>query len=182
MKIYTKKGDDGSTGLLGGTRVSKQSLRIETYGTLDELNSFIGLLRDHLKDQGTTAQLIKIQESIFTMGSHLAADPVKNKMMLPSLEDAWINELERSIDKMESDLPPMKNFILPGGHVAVSYTHVCRTICRRCERLCVALNASEGIDVFILKYLNRLSDYFFVLSRKIAKDFDAPETPWAPNR
>jgi cob(I)alamin adenosyltransferase len=181
MKIYTKKGDSGTTGLLGGTRLPKHHLRIESYGTVDELNAFIGALRDYAISDAQKQLLIHIQEDLFTIGSHLAADPEKNKMALPEVGEASITELEKEMDKMDGQLPEMKFFVLPGGHPAVSAAHICRTVCRRAERLCVALNAEQPLDSVILTYLNRLSDYFFVLSRQLTKDFNAEEIPWNPN-
>ena len=181
MKIYTKKGDDGTTGLLGGTRLPKHHLRIESYGTLDELNSFIGALRDQLKDSKQRKLLIHIQEDLFTVGSHLAADPEKNKMALPQISIQNIEELESEMDLMESNLPEMKFFVLPGGHPAVSACHICRCVCRRAERLCVALNATSPLEPIIIQYLNRLSDYFFVLARQLTMDFDVKEIPWNPS-
>jgi cob(I)alamin adenosyltransferase len=181
MKIYTKKGDDGSTGLLGGTRLPKHHLRIESYGTLDELNSFIGALRDHGLDEVQTKQLLQIQEDLFTLGSHLAADPEKNKMELPDIREERTKELEDAMDTMDKVLPPMKFFVLPGGHPAVSACHVCRCVCRRAERLCVALAEHSEVPAHLLSYLNRLSDYFFVLARKLTLDFGVEEIPWNPN-
>ena len=178
MKIYTKKGDDGSTGLIGGTRVSKSELRIETYGTVDELNSYIGWVRD-LSTRGEFSDiLIEIQDRLFTIGSHLASDPQKSKMKLPSLSEDDISFLEKNIDEIEAQLPEMKSFILPGGHPAVSCCHVARCVCRRAERLAVSLNETQILEPFILKYLNRLSDFLFVLARILAKDVNAVETPW----
>ncbi len=178
MKIYTKKGDDGTTGLIGGTRISKSDLRIESYGTVDELNSYIGWVRDLSTRKEFANTLIEIQDRLFTIGSHLAADPVKSKMKLPSMSDDDITFLEKSIDEIESQLPEMKSFILPGGHPAVSCCHVTRCVCRRAERLVVALNDVDPVDPVILKYLNRLSDFLFVLARILAKDVNAVETPW----
>jgi len=181
MKIYTKKGDDGTTGLLGGTRLPKHHIRIETYGTVDELNSFVGQLRDNLNGILPTEELIKIQEELFSIGSHLAADPDKNKMSLPLLSEQMVLDLENAMDLMEAGLPEMKFFVLPGGHASVSHAHICRCVCRRAERLCVALSEMESVEPFILKYLNRLSDYFFVLSRRITQVTNSVETPWNPN-
>lgn len=178
MKIYTKKGDDGTTGLIGGTRISKSDLRIESYGTVDELNSYIGWVRDLSTRKEFSDTLIEIQDRLFTIGSHLAADPVKSKMKLPSMSDNDITFLEKSIDDIESQLPEMKSFILPGGHPAVSCCHVTRCVCRRAERLVVALNEVDPVDPVILKYLNRLSDFLFVLARILGKDVNAVETPW----
>ena len=180
MKIYTKKGDSGTTGLLGGTRLPKHHLRIESYGTVDELNAFIGALRDHDLSEYQKELLLHIQEDLFTIGSHLAADPEKNKMTLPEVGEASILELEKEMDRIDEQLPEMKFFVLPGGHPAVSAAHICRTICRRAERLCAALNEEQALNSIILTYLNRLSDYFFVLSRQLTQDFNAEEIPWNP--
>lgn len=180
MKIYTKKGDSGNTGILGGTRLPKHHIRIEAYGTVDELNSHIGLLRDHLSQESQVKELIKIQEELFTIGSQLASDPIKNKMELPMIDDGDIEYLERRMDEMDATLPEMKSFVLPGGHPAVSNAHICRCVTRRAERLCVALKENEPVNELILQYLNRLSDYFFVLSRQLTQDLKAEEIPWRP--
>lgn len=180
MKIYTKRGDDGTTGLIGGTRLPKHHLRIETYGTVDELNSFIGLLRDQEIKPHHREFLIAIQERLFTIGSHLASDPAKARMQLPEITDADVKTLEQEMDALDQHLPEMKNFVLPGGHVAVSTCHVCRSVCRRAERLCVALAENEAVENVVIKYLNRLSDYLFVLARTLVFDVNAVETPWAP--
>tara|TARA_B110000046_G_C12959194_1_gene383721 strand:- start:401 stop:949 length:549 start_codon:yes stop_codon:yes gene_type:complete len=180
MKIYTKKGDDGSTGILGGTRLPKHHLRIESYGTIDELNSFIGSLRDGLSNQTLKQELIKIQEELFTIGSQLAADPVKNKMVLPMISADDIVYLEKRMDQMDSNLPEMRFFVLPGGHPSVAAAHICRCICRRAERHCVALKEHEMVNELILQYLNRLSDYFFTLSRQLTMELGAEEIPWKP--
>lgn len=180
MKIYTKKGDDGTTGLLGGTRLSKSHLRIESYGTVDELNSFIGLLRDHLENRKHIDHLIEVQEELFTIGSHLAADPEKNRMELPAIDPSSIERLEQLMDTMNETLPEMRSFVLPGGHRAVSVCHICRCVCRRAERLCVALADTSEVSQVILRYLNRLSDFFFVLARQLSEDFEVEETPWKP--
>jgi cob(I)alamin adenosyltransferase len=242
MKIYTKTGDKGSTSLIGGTKVPKSHLRIESYGTVDELNSFIGLLRDQLgeaeknasilaslnrrmssagghesEDQPTTAgkpqqpaktthqiahpdqqphgapsgqpdletirmDLLEIQDRLFTIGSSLACDPEKEpKLKIPDLKEEDITTLEKAIDQMDSVLPPMKSFVLPGGHVAVSTTHIVRCVCRRAERTCVRLQ-EEGLFVepMVIRYLNRLSDYFFELARYVAHVLGAQEIPWHP--
>jgi cob(I)alamin adenosyltransferase len=172
MKIYTKTGDAGTTALFGGKRVSKSDLRVDAYGTVDELNSYLGLLRDQQVDG-----LLEIQDRLFTLGAMLATEPGNTKVKIPHLVEADIVALEKAIDKMEEDLEPMKHFILPGGHQTVSFCHIARTVCRRAERLAVALN---DVDPLILKYLNRLSDYLFVLSRFLAKKLNAKETPWHP--
>jgi cob(I)alamin adenosyltransferase len=180
MKIYTKKGDDGTTSLLGGNRVPKHHLRIEAYGNLDELNAQLGVLRDML-DGEYTALLAGIQENLFTIGSHLAVDPGhEGKMNLPLLPQSASETLEQAMDAMDNVLPPMRNFVLPGGHLWVSQCHVVRTVCRRAERSMVALHESQPIDPIFLTYVNRLSDYFFVLSRYLAHRLNAPETPWKP--
>lgn len=180
MKVYTKKGDQGTTGLIGGTRILKSSLRIEAYGTVDELNSHIGLLRDLADSQELTAQLLEIQDRLFTLGSHLAADPVKSKMKLPDIASEDVENLEKWMDKMDEALEPMRFFVLPGGHPTVSHTHIARCVCRRAERIVVDLNQSEPVEPVIMKYLNRLSDYLFVVSRKLTKDLNAEEKPWIP--
>lgn len=178
-KIYTKTGDKGQTSLIGGTRVPKFDVRIEAYGTVDELNSFIGLVRDQKIDLHSIEALIEIQDRLFTIGSLLAADE-KNKMPLPQISETDILFLEKEIDQMNESLPEMKSFVLPGGHVAVSYCHVARCVCRRAERTVLQLNEKESVDELIYKYLNRLSDYLFVLSRKITHDLGVQETPWKP--
>jgi cob(I)alamin adenosyltransferase len=180
MKIYTKKGDTGNTGLIGGTRIPKHSLRIETYGTIDELNSHIGLVRDQKIDTLYVKQLIEIQDRLFTIGSLLACDPKGVKMQLPELKSEDVNYLENAIDTMDAQLEPMKSFVLPGGHTTVSFCHIARCVCRRAERLASHLHAEEPGNELILMYLNRLSDYLFVLSRKLTVDLKAQETPWVP--
>lgn len=180
MKIYTKKGDKGSTGLIGGTRVPKSSLRIEAYGTVDELNSYIGFLRDQDIAIVYKEQLIEIQDRLFTIGSSLASDPEKSKMKIPDLHASDIELLEKWMDEMDEQLPPMTSFILPGGHQTVSISHVARCVCRRAERIIVDLEHNEFVAELVLQYMNRLSDYLFVLGRKIGKDLNAPEQPWKP--
>ena len=179
MKIYTKKGDKGETGILGGTRLPKHHLRIEAYRTVDELNSFVGVLRDHVP-ANKSSDLIRVQEELFTIGSNLASDPVKNRMELPMISQDDILRLEDQMDQMDESLPEMKSFVLPGGHPSVSSAHVCRCVCRRAERLCVALDENDPVNELILQYLNRLSDYFFVLSRKLTQEFEVDEIPWKP--
>lgn len=178
MKIYTKKGDKGTTGLIGGTRLPKHHIRIESYGTVDELNSYIGLLRDSIENQQLIEQLIEIQDRLFTLGSNLAADPEKSKMALPQIHESDIEYLERCIDEMDEQLPPMKSFVLPGGHVQVSHCHIARCICRRAERIISHLSELEKVDPIIGAYMNRLSDYLFILSRTIAQETKATEIPW----
>ena len=182
MKVYTKKGDSGTTQLLGGTRVSKGNLKIESYGTIDELNSFIGLIRDQEISEKYINQILEIQDRLFTIGSHLATDFEKSKMKLPTISDLDIEQLEIWMDEMDKKLPEMKSFVLPGGHTTVSYCHVSRCICRRAERVIVLLNESEFVEPLILKYVNRLSDYLFVLSRKLTLDLNAKEQPWTPKQ
>ena len=180
LKIYTKSGDKGQTSLIGGTRIPKFDVRIEAYGTVDELNSNIGLVRDQEIDEHSKIILIEIQDRLFTIGSLLAADPEKNKMVLPQISETDIVLLEKEIDAMNEYLPEMKHFILPGGHTTISFCHVARCVCRRAERCVLALNEVNPVDELIYKYLNRLSDYLFVLSRKITFDLKAVETPWKP--
>lgn len=182
MKVYTKKGDKGDTSLIGGVRVKKSSVRIEAYGTVDELNSYIGLIRDQEVSEQTTEELIEIQDRLFTLGSYLASAPDKAKMKLPSFTDEDVSNLENWIDKMDQDLEPMRAFVLPGGHTTVSFCHIARCVCRRAERLMVELNEDSTIDAILLQYVNRLSDYLFVLSRKLSKDLNAKETPWVPRK
>ena len=182
MKVYTKKGDSGTTQLLGGTRVSKGNLKIESYGTIDELNSFIGLIRDQEISEKYINQILEIQDRLFTIGSHLATDFEKSKMKLPTISDLDIEQLEIWMDEMDKELPEMKSFVLPGGHTTVSYCHVSRCICRRAERVIVLLNEYEFVEPLILKYVNRLSDYLFVLSRKLTLDLNANEQPWTPKQ
>lgn len=178
MKIYTKKGDHGQTSLIGGTRVSKSHLRIEAYGTVDELNSYIGWVRDLTNNLSDQELLIDIQDRLFTIGSHLASDPETSRMKLPEMNEENSVQLEKAMDQMELQLPEMKSFVLPGGHPAVSCIHVARCVCRRSERLVVLLNETSPVDPFILKYLNRLSDFLFVLARFITLKTGAIETPW----
>ena len=180
MKIYTRKGDQGITSLIGGSRVPKHHLRIEAYGTIDELNSWIGLLRDQEIQDEARNLLLSIQDHLFIIGALLANEEENSKMKLPSLENADVTTLEHAIDAMDKELPEMKNFILPGGHPIVSYCHITRCVCRRAERLTVQLNESFPITPLILEYLNRLSDYLFVLSRKLAQDLNAAQLPWKP--
>ncbi|HRW99026.1 MAG TPA: cob(I)yrinic acid a,c-diamide adenosyltransferase [Cyclobacteriaceae bacterium] len=180
MKIYTKTGDAGSTGLFGGRRVSKADLRIETYGTIDELNSYIGLLRDQEVNIHRTGFIINIQDRLFTIGSILATEPGNTKVKIPSLSQEDVTLLEKEIDVMDSQLEPMKSFVLPGGHPSVSYGHIARTVCRRAERLVIRLHELEKVDELVLQYLNRLSDYLFVLCRMMAKELGVTDVPWKP--
>jgi cob(I)alamin adenosyltransferase len=180
FKIYTKTGDKGQTSLIGGTRVPKFDIRIEAYGTVDELNSNIGLVRDQEIDLHSQTILIEIQDRLFTIGSLLAADPENNKMALPKISEKDIELLELEIDKMNEHLPEMKNFVLPGGHSTISFCHIARCVCRRAERSVLKLNEQSPVDELIYKYLNRLSDYLFVLSRKLTQDLKVTETAWKP--
>lgn len=178
MKIYTKKGDTGNTGLIGGTRILKSSLRIESYGTVDELNSYIGLIRDQEISQVYIDQLIEIQDRLFTIGSSLASDPEKSKMKIPDLLDSDVEVLEKWMDEMETKLEPMKFFVLPGGHTTVSYCHIARCVCRRAERIIVDLNQTDFVAPQVIMYMNRLSDYIFMLGRKLSVDLGIIEQPW----
>ena len=180
MKVYTKTGDKGETSLFGGKRVPKFDLRINAYGTSDELNSWIGLIRDQKMDASYIDVLVEVQDRIFTLGSQLAADPGKPKLKMPNIEAKDIQLLEDEMDRMNESLPEMTNFTLPGGHTTVSYCHIARCVCRRCERLVVELASNEAIDELIVQYLNRLSDYLFVLSRKITQDLGVKEALWKP--
>jgi cob(I)alamin adenosyltransferase len=182
FKIYTKTGDLGKTSLIGGTKVLKSHIRIETYGTVDELNSYIGLINDHVTDLHTKVVLKEVQDRLFTIGSSLACDPDKEpKMKIPDLKEKDIAVLEKEIDKMTEVLPPMKFFILPGGHVSVSTIHVARCVCRRCERLCVNMQEHDlFVEPLVIKYINRLSDYLFVLGRYTAHQLGVEEIPWKP--
>jgi len=179
FKIYTKTGDTGQTSLIGGLRVPKYHDRIEAYGTLDELNSFIGLIRDQNIDERLKLILIEIQDRLFTCETMLAIDP-ENKPLrkLPEIAETDVTLLETEIDKMNEELPPLANFILPGGHTTVSYCHIARTVCRRAERVTLRLSQHSQVNQLIIKYLNRLSDYLFVLSRKLGKDLQVVETRW----
>jgi cob(I)alamin adenosyltransferase len=181
-KIYTKTGDLGKTSLIGGTKVPKSHLRIETYGTVDELNSYIGLVSDHIGDDHSKTMLKEIQDRLFTIGSSLASDPDKEPLMkIPDLKEEDITVLEKEIDKMNEVLPAMKFFLLPGGHVAVSTAHIVRCVCRRAERLCVNMQEHEiFVEPLVIKYLNRLSDYLFVLARYIGHLNNVAEIPWKP--
>ena len=180
FKIYTKTGDKGLTSLIGGTRLPKHHIRIEAYGTVDELNSHIGLLRDITTHATTSALLIHIQDRLFTIGSHLAADPVKSKMQLPPIFEDDVVALEKAIDAIDKVVPEMKSFVLPGGHVHVSYCHIARCVCRRAERSVLRLAENEKVDEIHVKYLNRLSDYLFMLSRWFTLELKATEIPWKP--
>ncbi|WP_276391326.1 cob(I)yrinic acid a,c-diamide adenosyltransferase [Eudoraea chungangensis] len=189
MKIYTKTGDEGQTSLFGGTRVPKHHIRINAYGTVDELNSWLGLLRDQEMDAAHQQILISIQDKLFTLGAILATDPEKwtlkngkERLDIPKISEKDITLLESQIDLMNTSLPPMTHFILPGGHTTVSYCHISRTICRRAERMATLLNENEPFDPLVIKYLNRLSDYLFVLGRKLSQDLKAEEIKWIPEK
>jgi cob(I)alamin adenosyltransferase len=181
-KIYTKTGDKGTTSLIGGTKVPKSHLRIEAYGTVDELNSYIGLCRDLLEDANSREILREIQDRLFTIGSSLACDPVKEpKMKIPDLKEEDVVLLEKEMDKMNESIQAMRNFILPGGHVTISQLHIARCVCRRAERTCVRLELEgEAVEQVVMKYLNRLSDYLFVLARYSGWQLKADEVPWKP--
>lgn len=189
MKIYTKTGDKGTTALFGGTRVPKYDLRIGSYGTVDELNSYIGLIRDQKIDSKSIESLIRIQNELFTLGAMLATPPEKEllksgkqRLNIPKINTKSIELLEIEIDAMNLELPPMTNFILPGGNQTVSFCHIARCVCRRAERISTALNENETVNPDVLRYLNRLSDYLFVLARKLTKDLSAKEIAWIPTK
>ncbi len=189
MKIYTKTGDQGTTALYGGTRVPKHHIRIESYGTVDELNSHIGMLRDQDIDLHSKEILTHIQDRLFTAGAILATDPEKailksgkERLNIPKIEEEDITLLENEIDKMNESLAPMTNFILPGGHPTVSFCHIARCVCRRAERQTSFLHENEPVDAQVLIYLNRLSDYLFVLARKLSKDLKVDEIKWIPKK
>lgn len=189
MKIYTKTGDNGTTALFGGTRVPKHHIRIESYGTVDELNSWLGLIRDQNISEISKKELMHIQDKLFTLGAILATDPEKallkngkERLSIPKISVEDINFLESAIDKMDGTLPQMTHFILPGGHTTVSYCHIARTVCRRAERMTTLLFENESYNESILSYLNRLSDYLFVLARKLSKELQAEEIKWIPEK
>lgn len=181
MKIYTKRGDEGKTSLYGGARISKDDIRIEAYGTVDELNSYIGLLIASLPNDGEKELLIEIQKRLFTIGSILASDPSK-ELPTPDLLDSDVSILETAMDNMDAQLPALRTFVLPGGSQSNSIAHICRTVSRRAERRTITLAQSAKLDPIVIKYLNRLSDYFFILSRKIALDLGHDEVPWLPRK
>jgi cob(I)alamin adenosyltransferase len=182
MKIYTKAGDQGKTSLIGGTRVPKSHIRIETYGTVDELNSFIGLLNDLVVDVKINADLKEIQDRLFTVGSSLACDPEKDSALkIPDLKEEDIVGLELAMDAMNEALAPMKSFIIPGGHQAISTAHIARCVCRRAERWCVNMQEEDlFVETLVIKYLNRLSDYLFTLARYIGHLNGVADLPWKP--
>ena len=180
MKIYTKTGDKGFTSLIGGTRVPKYDLRIEAYGTVDELNSYIGLIRAQEISEHDKQVLKQIQDRLFTIGATLAADPERSKMVIPDLHSEDIDLLEQEMDNMDKQLPPLHHFILPGGDSTISFCHIARCVCRRAERLSVHLAEDSKVEEKVIIYLNRLSDYLFVLSRKIANERKIAENEWIP--
>ncbi|MDH7444430.1 cob(I)yrinic acid a,c-diamide adenosyltransferase [Aquimarina sp. 2201CG14-23] len=189
MKIYTKTGDKGTTALFGGTRVPKHHIRIDSYGTVDELNSHIGLIRDQQIDELSKQVLINIQDKLFTVGAVLATDPEKavlksgqKRLNIPTISIEDIELLENEMDRMNESLPPMTHFVLPGGHQTVSFCHIARCVCRRAERLATALYELEPFEETTLQYLNRLSDYLFVLARKLSNDLQADEIQWIPQK
>ncbi len=189
MKIYTKTGDKGTTALFGGTRVSKHHIRINSYGTVDELNSWLGYLRDQKLEKHDSGVLTRIQNQLFTLGAMLATDPAKAKLKsgqdrlnIPLITENDVELLEAEMDQMNEKLPPMTHFILPGGHPTVSTCHVARTICRRAERMTSLLNEHEPVEEVVLAYLNRLSDYLFVLARKLSAQLGADEVKWIPEK
>jgi cob(I)alamin adenosyltransferase len=189
MKIYTKTGDKGTTSLFGGTRVPKHHIRIESYGTVDELNSHIGLVKDQKVGDRTREVLNRVQDRLFTIGSILATDPEKailksgqERLNIPTITEEDVALLENEMDIMNEELPEMTHFILPGGHPSVSICHIARCVCRRAERQSTALYEIETFSELVLHYLNRLSDYLFVLARKLSKDLHANEVKWIPEK
>ena len=181
-KIYTKTGDKGLTGLIGGKRVPKSNIRIDAYGTVDELNSYLGLLNDWISNPEINTELKYIQDRLFTIGSNLACDDENAKMILPDIKDSDITSLEHSIDRMDNQLEPLKSFILPGGHQTVSFCHIARCVCRRAERICVDLMQHDFVPIIIVQYLNRLSDYLFTLARYIGNELGVKEIKWEPSK
>ncbi len=178
MKIYTKTGDSGTTALIGGTRLSKAHIRIDAYGTVDELNACIGLLRDQPVNLERRDLLKEIQDRLFTVGSHLASEPDQTRKKLPDLHEADITLLEGEMDAMDATLPSLRAFVLPGGHQSVSFGHVARTVCRRAERAVVLLHEHEAVEEIVIRYLNRLSDYLFMLCRMMTQELGAEEVAW----
>ncbi len=181
-QVYTKTGDKGKTSLIGGTRVSKHDVRLEAYGTVDELNTFIGMIRSFDIDDESEKQIIDIQNKLFVIGAYLATDAnvadLRDKM---DYDEKIIESLEIAMDNMDSELPVMTHFLLPGGHPCISYCHISRTICRRAERRILAMAEGTEVSAWVIKYINRLSDYLFVLSRFLSKQFKTNEIPWIPN-
>lgn len=179
MKVYTKTGDDGTTSLFSGKRVPKHNIRIKTYGSIDELNCWIGLIRDGAQIE-VQKELIAIQHHLMTLGSQLATD--RGNLPIKKIDSGDVTFLEDRIDKMTQDLPELKNFVIPGGHPLVSHTHLARSVCRRAERHISELKAIDDIDIEILFFVNRLSDYLFTLARKFTKDHNVVEIKWQPER
>ena len=183
MKIYTKTGDKGTTSLFGGTRVPKHHLKVETYGTVDELNAQLGLLKDVIENEKHQSFLLDIQHQLFVIGSLLATESdKKDKLKIQSIQIQDIERIEKEIDELNESLPVMTHFILPGGHPTVSYCHISRCVCRRAERMVTHLNEEETVDELIIQFLNRLSDYLFVLSRKLAQELKVEEIKWMPKK
>ena len=183
MKIYTKTGDQGQTSLIGGKRVPKNSLRLESYGTIDELNSCLGVVRSYIQDTLLTNELLEIQSRLFDVGGHLATDPeYESSKGRLCVNEKDLQYLEEAIDRMDSEIPPMRCFVLPGGSEAISFCHLARTVCRRAERRILDLAETAPVDEWVLKYINRLSDYLFMLARKIANDTGTKEHPWIPRK
>ncbi len=180
MKIYTKTGDKGQTSLIGGTRVLKSHERIECYGTVDELNSYLGLIASHALSGNLNNMLAKVQNDLFVIGSELASDPERSETAIPHIEISDIEALELSIDEMNEVLPPLKFFVLPGGHPLAAYCHIARCVCRRAERLTVFLADKSFVEPLVITYLNRLSDFLFILARKVCADNNAKEVKWIP--
>lgn len=180
MKIYTKTGDKGLTSLVGGSRVSKAELRIEAYGTVDELNSYIGMLRDQEINSARKDLLKEIQDRLFTIGAILASEPEQTRKQIPDLLTSDVQLLETAMDQMDENLAPMRFFILPGGHPSVSFGHLARTVCRRAERNVIRMTEESDVNTLVITYLNRLSDYLFVLCRKMAQELGIEETAWKP--
>ncbi len=180
MKVYTKTGDKGTTALIGGKRVPKHHLRIEAYGTVDELMAYTGMVHDLMNDASTRELFVEIQDRLMTCASILATDCEDCDVKLPELIESDIERLEQEIDQMNKTIPPLNKFVLPGGHPTVSFCHIARTVCRRAERLAIRVSESEGNCDMVIKYLNRLSDYYFVLSRKMSHELKIVEIPWLP--
>jgi cob(I)alamin adenosyltransferase len=180
MKIYTKTGDKGTTSLIGGTRLSKAHVRIDAYGTVDELNSYIGMLRDQPVNEKRRDLLKEIQDRLFTMGSHLASESDQKKKILPDLTEEDIVLLESEMDQIDSQIPPLRSFVLPGGHQSVSFGHIARTVCRRAERAVIHLQQGEEVESIVIRYLNRLSDYLFMLCRIMTYELEIEEVTWQP--
>lgn len=182
MKIYTRTGDSGKTSLVEGTRLSKGHERIEAYGTVDELNSFIGMLADQEAGAAHRPMLKVVQDKLFVIGANLASDPTKRAERIPPVKESDIQLLEKAMDDMDAVLPELRHFVLPGGHSAVSMAHICRTVCRRAERCVIRLAGDEEVPELIIPYLNRLSDFFFVLSRKLCQEQGVEEVKWQPEK